>query len=483
MSKLYKYMTNELPQYDDILNSNLTREEKAAAITARGNAYNAEVDRQKRLNKARIALGGLTQGASFLPFFNVPYIGTGLGGAMYDLGQGIIEGDKMPDLAKRTGKGFLIGETVGAIPYAGKFAGRTKAGQAVLNSNIVKNAGSKINEAAEKFTNSKLYDELMSDIKAFNPNKQTAYHGSPHEFNKFSNDAIGTGEGAQAHGMGHYAAFNKEVADKNYRQSLTGDNFDNMKYFYAGKEVKNKKEKAIISTILDNGKEKVLKVREKNLPRYKYDKNEYNEKLKEFEFIKNIDENLIRKDTNKGQLYKISIPKNDVMLREGAIFENQPRLVQKGLKNIQNDYIKSKGYNTTEEINNEMNRLLNQYENIVKNESPWGFGGGAEKSLIQAKISDLENLKRFNETRDIYEYLKNHMRLNPEEVTGLLQKQGIKGISYNGGIDGEAAVIFNPDDIDIVRKYYNQPKLWEYLTKRQINKGASANALFDYLTE
>ena len=50
---------------------------------------------------------------------------------------------------------------------------------------------------------------------------QTAYHGGPHRFDKFSLDAIGTGEGAQAFGWGLYFADRKGVA-KSYRESLSG---------------------------------------------------------------------------------------------------------------------------------------------------------------------------------------------------------------------------------------------------------------------
>lgn len=39
-----------------------------------------------------------------------------------------------------------------------------------------------------------------------------AYHGSPHDFDKFNLDKIGTGEGAQAYGHGLYFAENKDVA-------------------------------------------------------------------------------------------------------------------------------------------------------------------------------------------------------------------------------------------------------------------------------
>jgi hypothetical protein len=49
---------------------------------------------------------------------------------------------------------------------------------------------------------------------------QPAYHGTPHQFDKFSLDHIGTGEGAQAYGWGLYFAGRKGVA-KFYRDKLT----------------------------------------------------------------------------------------------------------------------------------------------------------------------------------------------------------------------------------------------------------------------
>ena len=47
----------------------------------------------------------------------------------------------------------------------------------------------------------------------------TAYHGSPHDFDKFSTSAIGTGEGAQAYGHGLYFAENEGVA-RDYQNKL-----------------------------------------------------------------------------------------------------------------------------------------------------------------------------------------------------------------------------------------------------------------------
>ena len=50
----------------------------------------------------------------------------------------------------------------------------------------------------------------------------TTYHGSPHIFNKFRMDKIGTGEGAQAYGHGLYLAENPNVA-KDYAEKLGAD--------------------------------------------------------------------------------------------------------------------------------------------------------------------------------------------------------------------------------------------------------------------
>ena len=53
------------------------------------------------------------------------------------------------------------------------------------------------------------------------PRFMVAYHGTPHKFDKFSLDAMGTGEGAQAYGWGMYFAGKREVAEY-YREGLSG---------------------------------------------------------------------------------------------------------------------------------------------------------------------------------------------------------------------------------------------------------------------
>ena len=59
---------------------------------------------------------------------------------------------------------------------------------------------------------------LMAE--GYNPMGLTVYHGSPAKFSKFDRTKIGSGEGAQAYGYGHYVAESPAVA-KGYQEKLS----------------------------------------------------------------------------------------------------------------------------------------------------------------------------------------------------------------------------------------------------------------------
>jgi hypothetical protein len=65
-------------------------------------------------------------------------------------------------------------------------------------------------------------DDLLAELTApVEPDYPIrAYHGSPHSFDQFSLDKIGTGEGAQAYGHGLYFAESEDVA-RGYRDQLS----------------------------------------------------------------------------------------------------------------------------------------------------------------------------------------------------------------------------------------------------------------------
>ena len=438
------------------------------------------------LDGVRAVIGGGLEGASFHPILNIPYIGTGLGGALFEWGDSINNKRSAIDTLKNMGKGFVVGETVGAIPYVGKAIGKTKVGGKfgdVANKAYQRIADTSIGAKMGQGLN-KVGDLLMTDVKAFNPNKQVAWHGSAVDFDKFDNAYMGTGEGAQAHGLGHYAAKNRDIGER-YVKEVAGNN---KAIDYNGKTYKevdgfnpydyNYK---VLSDIKEDGLEAAKKyyksqedwARQKLAETdYKY-KNSWQNTVKEFEntnkLINSINPELIsdvRPDT--GQLYQLRIPKDDVMLREDLQLSQQPNILKK--LNIQKEielqtrldnlatYIRTNKNNLSSE---KLNNLRKEYadlssQNLLNNPS---LSGGQFYDVLADKLG------------------------NKQLASEYLLNKGIKGISYNGGIDGEANVIFNPDDIDIVRKYYNQPQAMEYFQSINPNLGAETEAINNGLVD
>lgn len=512
---LYGYITNssEQPKYDDIMNSNLSREEKVRQIQYRTKAYQDDVDRELHKNYARIGLGGLVSAVGALPIAITknPVIGSAIGGGVYELGQGIMEGDEFPELMQRSGFGAAIGGAAGGVvskaPQAAKFVDNL-SGERI---------GNALKPIGDKITNSKLYDALMTDIRAFNPNKQTVYHGSPYDFEKFSNEAIGTGEGAQAHGYGHYAAKQKNIADKRYRENLVGDSYkiegeiynpDMSAYdfnpkavlgdseYYGGVENlinKNKKDLKYSEDLINKYDELYTpeQIEEDDILNMQYFNAQQDlERIpQEIEFLESIKGKKISK--NKGQLYKLSVPKDDVMLREGARLDKQPKIVQDAFNQIRQEYLNLEPLEDNKTLLNYFGDKLGNandfYEKQATEAAIKVLNGGKLSAnewqyLNNLNYEDLHKLDAyFTNGEDILKRLQNHFydKNNKEQLAQkILYDKGIKGISYNGGIDGEARVIFNPDDIVIGRKYYNQPNLYQQLTGKQ-NTGALVDALFN----
>jgi hypothetical protein len=62
---------------------------------------------------------------------------------------------------------------------------------------------------------------LLDALSAQTVSPLTVYHGSPAKFSRFDPTKIGSGEGAQAYGYGHYVAESPGVA-RDYQKSLSG---------------------------------------------------------------------------------------------------------------------------------------------------------------------------------------------------------------------------------------------------------------------
>ena len=79
-----------------------------------------------------------------------------------------------------------------------------------------------VNQSSGYFNKSIPNENDLSNYRNANSNifYQSAWHGSPHDFDTFDLGAIGTGEGNQSHGWGLYFAKDKKVSDL-YRRELS----------------------------------------------------------------------------------------------------------------------------------------------------------------------------------------------------------------------------------------------------------------------
>lgn len=196
IDKIYNIPQVEIPQRGQLVNSDgvikagsnntpLTdKDAEIARIKAEFEAKNKEIDRQNRNANLRIGLGATMQGVSALPIFKIPIVGSGLGGALFDAGGAIMDGESGTEIAKRAGRGALAGATVeGAIksiPVAGNWIAKTPVAQKAIKgvSDATKQlldtpvAQRAIQASAE--TISKLGDELIKPRSIVKPRVETS---------------------------------------------------------------------------------------------------------------------------------------------------------------------------------------------------------------------------------------------------------------------------------------------------------------------
>lgn len=286
--------------------------------------------------------------------------------------------------------------------------------------------------------------EYMNSLDDNNAYFQSAYHGTPHRFDEFSLDAIGTGEGAQAHGWGLYFAGDKNVSE-NYRQELARiNNLDlfgsvPVDVYYDGKHATEYNPSADFSLALelvgtqdkkagidylkneinkcqkriDEFKED-MKKRPMDTPAFKQqieDEQDYISELnKQIDFINNLDVNKLEVEKrNQGQLFEVDIPENDVLLDEDKELIHQPDKVQRVIEKIYADAMKSNNVELTNAIG------------ITGKEIYRGFS------------------KYFGSDKKASEFLNSY---------------GIKGITYDGRQDGRCYVIFDDKAVNVIKTYY-----------------------------
>ena len=292
-----------------------------------------------------------------------------------------------------------------------------------------------------------------------NPNiyYQPAYHGSPAKFDKFDHDYIGSGEGAQVHGYGTYVAKDKNIADERYRKTLsdtigigTEILVDNVTYKKIATNTYKKKEniydsvddylnEALNFIEIKGSKKKALKYVQEQIDNHKdagyFDEAVYYIRIKDAlnEIIK---AKITKYADDYGQLYEVEIPEDEDMLDEDLPFSEQPQKVQDAF----GEMIKA----------DQNGQLILLDSDMDESETPitsLSVGEIVSKNPNGKKIYD-----RISSTiADVYgvDYAE-----ADKLASELLNRYGIKGIKYDGQIDGQCYVIFNPENIDITRTFY-----------------------------
>lgn len=298
---------------------------------------------------------------------------------------------------------------------------------------------------------------------------QSAYHGTPHRFNEFSLDAIGTGEGAQAHGWGLYFAQDKKISD-DYRNRLRrgrsrGQLFevdipendvllDEQKTFAEQpEEVKS----ALRSIYKSFSKEQLAPVREEMKVRVMEDralaeKGEDLRKKRQRLFNRRRALKTVNAERPSGSGNPFEPEKSTRLFELGEKYLHE-MYSDTQIERLQNDadYLSAEKASVDNEI-----AALEQ--KIAENEQRIEVKREKERAEIDKARPDTL-LSRMNGS-DLYSGIS--IALGSSRVASeRLNEQGIKGITYDGGQDGRCFVVFDDKAIKVLDTYYqgqNNPR-------------------------
>lgn len=254
---------------------------------------------------------------------------------------------------------------------------------------------------------------------------QKAYHGSPYTFDHFDLGAIGTGEGNQAHGWGLYFAQDKKIAE-NYKDILGAN---------SGEVITGK-------------------------TKYK------------------INEDGDWYDENTGNIIDDITPLS-MALTEVLETGNS----NKAIEHLQ-EFIKSKEGKTAQTVISQVKRAKEAIKLLKKNE----FAGHEQKTAFEVEIPEdnelIDEFKNINEQprkvqaairkawkeigykpsalqymsgREFYKQLASELG-GEKAASEKLNSFGVKGITYDGLVDGKCFVVFDDKAIQIINRYNQEHK-------------------------
>lgn len=291
---------------------------------------------------------------------------------------------------------------------------------------------------------------------------QSAWHGSPHDFDTFDLGAIGTGEGNQAHGWGLYFAKDKKVS-KLYKEVLSeaqGSNKSSLFKVEIPNETELLPEQYPISGysryVRDSLKNGLHKMSEEQLERFtslliKYHKgsiigDEWTNKYTRFMDVGYIISELHNKNKTINDINKIQKRNIDRFLKSVGIDENIDTIA--GNEDLLEAVYKKFRYDLYSQYEKEKQLEREREEKAISNVKTDVYGA-LEKTNIDGK--QLYSFLSHALGND--EHFNLHNVKNAKKASEFLNSIGIKGIYYDGEQDGRCYVVFDDKAIKVIEKY------------------------------
>ena len=341
---------------------------------------------------------------------------------------------------------------------------------------------------------------------------QSAWHGSPHDFDSFDLGAIGTGEGAQVHGWGLYFAQDRKVSEE-YKEWLAGKHIS-----YDGKP---------ISAYTGDIHQALTALEKRIQPNFTEDiptqiiayRNELAQNVRRARVLLSAIDVELAKDEDSPPATLAALRK-DASARIREIIDSAPPLrngrrrkvadVMQYLRNEQERYrmfirnaevivqqlqhIDSSkvgaGKGKLFEVEIPDNDVLLDEQKTMKEQPPKVQVGvhailremtGQEVSLTDGAVSEYTGKTLVNY---LARTLKHKGSENPhKDASLLLNEHGIKGITYDGRRDGRCYVIFDDKAIQIIEKFNQQMNEIIKGTTQDVRDGQRIVSLFEEADE
>lgn len=312
-----------------------------------------------------------------------------------------------------------------------------------------------VNQSSGYFNKSIPNENDLSNYRNANSNifYQSAWHGSPHDFDTFDLGAIGTGEGNQVHGWGLYFAKDKKVSDLYRRElSLIHDVDKGTLFKVDVPDTKTMIDEQQSLNVLSKETKQNLKAAINALPEQEKEVfiNEYtNSPLFNHYAKKEIDElgsDFDRLDTE----YNLLKDKYLEKYLEG----NLSAITQRTLNRLAEKY--NIDLKALKENPNSIKDIKNQLDTMWFNAfTEYGMASKKYKEIYWGKykedFSTLLNDSGIN-GKDFYMALSKALG-GTKQASEYLNKYGVKGITYVGEQDGRCYVVFDDKAIKVIEKY------------------------------